>query len=544
MNALYDAPVDKDGNHLFAEVAVKSRIQLKLEDKAVVQYACEGEMFALAVRDSFGSLKPETIVQYLDKCLHSEQQIDRKTGGAGLGLYLIASQATQFIVNIQPGRATEVVCTFDLSAPKVTLKQFGVYAERIDARAKLSGDGPIRAGGAVRGLSEGGGERPASQRALMAGMVAAILLIVVLIVIVALPRFMSPKLGGLAVSSDPPGALIELDGRAVGTSGNEPVRIDDLPIGQKYKLGARLEGYDPAEMLVESRGEGEPIKLTLQPRAAVVEIDSEPAGAEVIRDGKHLGATPLTLRDLPPSTEQKVTLRRPGYIDEERTIRVPGPGREAQVAVALRMSPEVASVRIDSDPPGAQIYQNGELLAGLVTPLGEHVVQSGKPYTFTLKLPGHAPIVQQLTVPAGTRGKTVGGAFQKGAALHVSASLSDARISVDGVPACQARKTPMVDCPVVPGQYTVRVTSTAPPYVEERKVQVGTEDVNVSFGVGVVEAAEGESLRGPGGRAVRRLALKEGRQAVKVVSAANEDRQETVVVPAGGTVRVPGPATN
>ena len=91
MNALYDAPVDADGKPLFADVPVRERVLMRADEKALVQYGCDGERFAVSVRDAFGTLRKETILQYLDKCLHADplEQIDRKAGGAGLGLYLI-----------------------------------------------------------------------------------------------------------------------------------------------------------------------------------------------------------------------------------------------------------------------------------------------------------------------------------------------------------------------------------------------------------------------------------------------------------------------
>src|SRR5207249_796571 len=77
------------------------------------------------------------------KCLHSDQQIDRKTGGAGLGLYLIANSSTRFLFNVLPGIATECVCAFDLETPKVQLDAFGFFTEKIDAAGRLAA-GPSR----------------------------------------------------------------------------------------------------------------------------------------------------------------------------------------------------------------------------------------------------------------------------------------------------------------------------------------------------------------------------------------------------------------
>ena len=79
-----------------------------------------------AVRDRFGRLAKNTILAYIDKCLHAPNQIDRKTYGAGLGLYLVANAAASYVVNVAYGIATEVVCTFDRGA-KAPLRLVGVF---------------------------------------------------------------------------------------------------------------------------------------------------------------------------------------------------------------------------------------------------------------------------------------------------------------------------------------------------------------------------------------------------------------------------------
>ncbi len=127
MNALYDAPVDEQGRLLFGEVDLKARLE-KLSPRPVsIRYASTETGFAVSVRDRFGRLDKSTILRYLDKCLHSGQQIDRKVYGAGLGLYLVANAATQYIVNIAPGMATEVVCTFDRKGVRTGLRVLSVF---------------------------------------------------------------------------------------------------------------------------------------------------------------------------------------------------------------------------------------------------------------------------------------------------------------------------------------------------------------------------------------------------------------------------------
>jgi hypothetical protein len=127
MNALYDAPIDEGGRQIFAEVGPRDRVDLSSPRPVSIRYAVTAEVFAVSVRDRFGTLEKNVILDYLEKCLHATQQIDRKTYGAGLGLYLIANAATQFVVNVAPGMATEVVCTFDRKIVKAPLRMLSVF---------------------------------------------------------------------------------------------------------------------------------------------------------------------------------------------------------------------------------------------------------------------------------------------------------------------------------------------------------------------------------------------------------------------------------
>jgi hypothetical protein len=127
MNALYDAPADESGNPLFAEVDLKARLE-KLSPRPVsIRYAATELGFAVSVRDRFGRLDKATVLRYIDKCLHSPEQIDRKIYGAGLGIYLIANAATQFVMNVAPGMASEVVCTFDRKGARGLLRTVSMF---------------------------------------------------------------------------------------------------------------------------------------------------------------------------------------------------------------------------------------------------------------------------------------------------------------------------------------------------------------------------------------------------------------------------------
>ncbi|MBZ0234007.1 MAG: hypothetical protein K8M05_16885, partial [Deltaproteobacteria bacterium] len=236
MNALYDAPVDDQGKQIFAEIPTKSRIQLRMEQKVVVQYACDGSTFTVSVRDSFGTLDRSTVLRYLWKCLHSEQQIDRKTGGAGLGLYLIANSSTRFLFNVLPGVATECVCQFDLETPKVQLEGFGFFSEKIDAAGRLAA-GPSRLlpQGIGHPVERRTGSRGApvqrTPRGMIGALSAAIVLLMALIVMVAWPRFTRTPTTSVTIATEPAGATIEIDGSARGVSSGGALTVGGLEVG-------------------------------------------------------------------------------------------------------------------------------------------------------------------------------------------------------------------------------------------------------------------------------------------------------------------------
>jgi hypothetical protein len=146
MNALYDAPVDADGQPMFADVDPHDRIETRSPRPVSIRFAATEQQFAVAVRDRFGRLAKNTVLAYIEKCIRSPNQIDRKTYGAGLGLYLVANAAATYVVNVAYGIATEVVCTFDRGA-KSPLRLVGMFVHPGGAEMLKHGPTPETAAG-------------------------------------------------------------------------------------------------------------------------------------------------------------------------------------------------------------------------------------------------------------------------------------------------------------------------------------------------------------------------------------------------------------
>ncbi|MCP4444618.1 MAG: hypothetical protein GY811_04635 [Myxococcales bacterium] len=126
MNALYDAPVDESGVQIFAEVEPHDRVATCSPRPVSIRYAATETQFAIAVRDRYGRLAKNTIIAYINKCQTSGNQIDRKTYGAGLGLYIVANAVASYVVNVAYDIATEVICTFDRKS-RTPLRLVGVF---------------------------------------------------------------------------------------------------------------------------------------------------------------------------------------------------------------------------------------------------------------------------------------------------------------------------------------------------------------------------------------------------------------------------------
>jgi hypothetical protein len=536
MNALYDAPVGPDGQPLLAAVATRDRVSVRLDRPVVVQYACDGQSYVLSVRDGYGSFTRETLLTFLHKCLHSEQQIDRKVGGAGLGLYIMANNASALLFNLLPGVATEVIAVFDVTSAKLRLLELAVYNERVDAAGRLVA-GPTRIASVPVERRQTPGAPSATSRPLLLALGSAIVLLLAIIGLVAYPRLV-PQTGAVEVATSPPGAAIEIDGRLRGTtSAGGRLRVGGLSAASGHRVVAQLEGHADAEALIEVPSQGTAsIELTLRPRAATVLVESDPPGAAVLFAGRELGVTPVALTELPPGRRVPIVLRRAGHVEVRREIDVPSPGGQATLSIDLPLAPDVATVRISSEPPGAAIEQNGELLAGLTTPVEQHLVAAGRRHRFRLTLRGHVPADVEIAAAPGERDLPVAIRLTPGGVLTLTANVP-ARALVSRSAACPGGDLPL-SCALENGAHRIRLENSDPYVRHTLDVKVAGVDLRRELRFGIIEAARGWSVFA-GDKPRRAIALPPGRHTLALVSAGGEERSLEIEARAGETVTAP-----
>jgi hypothetical protein len=118
MNATYDALAAAEIEK-YKNIREKPETVLDPEHRSLLQYACDGKILAIGVKDPFGLLKREKYYQYLKKVLSRDDStkiIDTKKGGAGLGLFKILFSCHSLICNVDENNFTEMIAIIDLSS--------------------------------------------------------------------------------------------------------------------------------------------------------------------------------------------------------------------------------------------------------------------------------------------------------------------------------------------------------------------------------------------------------------------------------------------
>ena len=182
----------------------------------------------------------------------------------------------------------------------------------------------------LSGASVAGGAR----KGLMAALFAAVIL-GALAAGVALILISGSDSGSISVTSDPPGASVEMDGEVVGTT---PVVIPGVPVGENVEISITLAGYQEFEEKVRLREADQmlPLHAGLSPDVGtgVVLVVTEPPGARIEIDGVDAGRkTPVRLEDV-DGGKHSVSVLLDGYAAVHKIVAV-RPGETSELELKL-----------------------------------------------------------------------------------------------------------------------------------------------------------------------------------------------------------------
>lgn len=109
-NAVFNAPTDEKGTFRFASRRRENQVRLEPGEAIDASLTFDGVRLGVAVRDSFGSLTPQRALERLrEHATACSQEPASSGGGAGLGLSFIMNSTNQLVINLSPGRRTEVI---------------------------------------------------------------------------------------------------------------------------------------------------------------------------------------------------------------------------------------------------------------------------------------------------------------------------------------------------------------------------------------------------------------------------------------------------
>jgi hypothetical protein len=224
--------------------------------------------------------------------------------------------------------------------------------------------------------------------------------------------------GQVQIDSTPQGAQIQLDGKSDATWVT-PFNLTGLSPG-KHIVSASKTGYSAEIRSVDVvSGSKSFLVIHLAPSNALMVVNSTPAGAEIVLDGKNTGrVTPAQFAV--EKGAHSVVLRKAGYLEETATADL-GPGQNFQLAPALRelgnaedirtvgkfkklfgkggdSTAGMGSVSIRTQPKGAQVSINQHMLEKQ-SPV--EVMMGPGNYVLDITLTGFKPLHRIINVDKG-----------------------------------------------------------------------------------------------------------------------------------------------
>lgn len=221
--------------------------------------------------------------------------------------------------------------------------------------------------------------------------------------------------GGLSLDSNPQGAEVQIDGRHE-PSWVTPFTVTGLTVGG-HTVSFSKPGHTGVSRTAQvTAGQNAILAVPMAELAATLSVNSEPAGATVLLDGKDTGrVTPAQL--VVAKGSHTVAVRKQGYLEAKQTLET-APGQTAQFSPTLKLTGSTENIKtvgkfggifsgaqensgrvaVRTNPKGAQVTVNGQQVKK-TTPV-EFFLNPGS-YEITVTLPGYKPVKKIVDVEKG-----------------------------------------------------------------------------------------------------------------------------------------------
>jgi len=152
---------------------------------------------------------------------------------------------------------------------------------------------------------------------------------------VTLPPFVLEKIdGNFALTTDPPGATVSVNGQFRGRS---PIELA-LPSDRDHRLVMTKLGHTPNTRTIHvTPGQMPALHIRLEPEYGNIFLSSRPADAELKVDGKAVGSATRRLRLT--TLAHRLEISRPGHVTESITV-TPRKGLAKKLIVRLKRAEE------------------------------------------------------------------------------------------------------------------------------------------------------------------------------------------------------------
>ncbi len=196
--------------------------------------------------------------------------------------------------------------------------------------------------------------------------------------------------GDAYIKSNPDGAQIYLDDRRI--EGTTPIVVEGINAGL-HTLRLVKDNLVGSGTVFVSPDELARVEIELEVGQAVLKVYSTPFEAQVELDGRIIGPTPQTIRDLAAGSHY-VKITHPGYLvfSESISVRV---GEEKRLEIELQRAAEIT---ITSEPEGAEIFFERETQG--IAPVTVTDLAPGQ-YQLTATLSGYRTWQETVTVREG-----------------------------------------------------------------------------------------------------------------------------------------------